>query len=170
VPWPRNGRSREARDEGLRALELMRQLVSNCDMGGLCKGGMAFVVPGDLSATMAQMLEALMQRYGSGTGSGLAGGMGLGLAGFGDGGRLDGYSMPDVPVYGPPRRSLASSFAGRERGEGRARGGGMAQKASVNEKVRSREKEPVTGHGANIEAVPARYRDAVKAFYGREKP
>lgn len=166
----RNGRSREARDEGLRALELMRQLISNCDMGGLCKGGIAFVVPADLSATMAQMLEALMQRYGSGTGSGLAGGAGLGLAGFGDGGRLDGYSMPDVPVYGPPRRSLANTFAGRERGDGRAGGGGMAQKANVNERVRSQEKEPVKGRGAIIEAVPARYRDAVKAFYGREKP
>jgi hypothetical protein len=170
----RGRRAREAWTEGRTALERMRELVSSCKggMGGLCRGGIRFAVPAELGATMAQMLESLIERYASGVGIGSIGAAGMGGRGASEGSTLPGMSSLDVPVYGPRRHNPFNMSAGRggDDGRGPRRGGGSVASAAVSEVTPSSGSEKASGETLDLETVPPRYRSAVRAFYEEQMP
>jgi hypothetical protein len=176
IPTPMQACTRACRDEqpreawshGRRALEKMEQMLS----GGrgnafarICSGKMGFAVPDRLSRTMAEMLESLMLRYGMGPGQ-----AGLGVGGGEHGRYLNGYSAFNLPLYGPGRTDLFSSAAHQGMGPGKGRGAVVADRAQYREVMPAAENERPGGDGFFMQAVPPRYRDAVKAFYGDGRP
>lgn len=172
----RNEQPRQAWNYAGEALDKMKELLRTCNatcFAGLCSGNIGFNVPDPLSRTMAQMLESLMHQYGRGVGWGNGiGAAGVGLAGAWEGSYWNGYSAFKVPVYGPERKNPFSSeaTAAQSQHDGEAAGQPVGREVSYHEAVRNTEKDKTGGEGFSMEAVPARYRKAVKTFYSGEQP
>ncbi len=171
-----NEQPRQAWNHAGQALEKMEEVLKTCRSGsfaGLCSGDIGFKVPDPLAGTMAQMLESLMSQYslGAGWGGGI-GAAGAGLAGAWEGSYLNGYSAFNVPVYGPERKNplAAEAAAAHDGRHGQGSGRQVPREVSYHEAIQETEKEATAGAGFSMEAVPARYRKAVKSFYSGDQP
>jgi hypothetical protein len=171
-----NEQPRQAWNYAGEALEKMAQVLGACRsrcFSRICSGDIGFRVPDPLSRTMSQMLASLMAQYrwGVGWGNG-TGAAGVGIAGAWEGSYLNGYSAFNVPVYGPERKNPFSSEATATNANRHGSGAGrrVAREVSYHEAIRDSEKDKAGGAGFSMEAVPARYRKAVKSFYSGEQP
>lgn len=171
-----NEQPRQAWNYAGQALEKMGQVLHACRsrcFSQICTGDIGFKVPDPLSRTMSQMLGSLMAQYRQGVGWGDGtGAAGVGIAGVWEGSYLNGYSAFNVPVYGPERKNPFSSEATTTNANRHGPGAGrhVAREVSYHEAIRDTEKDGTGGAGFPIEAVPARYRKAVKSFYSGEQP
>lgn len=171
-----NEQPRQAWNYAGEALEKMEQVPGACRskcFARICSGDIGFKVPDPLSRTMAQMLESLMDQYRQGVGWGNGtGAAGVGLAGAWKGSYLNGYSAFNVPVYGPERKNPFSSAAAAANADrnGPGPGRGVTREVTFHEAMRDTEKDETGGAGFSMEAVPARYRKAVKSFYSGDQP
>ncbi len=168
----KNEQPREAWSYAVQALEKMKQALERCKGSPFeqaCSGGMGFEVPDYLSRTMDEMLQSLMRQFGRGAGWGKGiGAAGVGIGGAWEGSYLNGYSAFNMPVYGPKRRNHLSSAAMGSDGTGVGTGAGVGRQARYNEVMRQADTQKNEGLGFFMKAVPPRYRDAVKAFYGED--
>lgn len=150
------------------ALEKMKELAANkkdTPFGSLLERKMKFSVPEFCKNTLQQMLDAMGTGMGRGMGPGLGTGFGGGggmLGGDpGDGYWSGGISPLNVPVFGPERMSFESpsGMAGR----GRSGVGRVGRGAS--ETMGLRETTPVRSESMPVEAMPEKYRNAIKKYF-----
>ena len=168
-----NEQPREAWNHAATALDKMEEVLGSCNsscFGQICSNEIRFKVPDDLSLTMTQMLESLLQQYAQGVGWGNGfGSAGVGIAGAWEGSYLNGYSAFSFPVYGPERKNPFSSAASATGENGRqGTGQGVIRKTHFKESIKDNVKEQTGGTGFFMGTVPARYQDAVKSFYSGE--
>lgn len=144
--------------------------------GQMCQGGRKFDIPGppNLAATLAQMLAGMCAN-GNGTGRG---GTGTGSGAGGGGSSDDGYWMPggtplSIPAYGPPRMEFsmpsASGLSVAGRGQPGGRGAGVMQ-VGTRERLGTAESIRTRTGGLSPELLPEKYRDAVRRYFGGNRP
>jgi hypothetical protein len=167
---------RQAWRHATQALEKMEEVLRACQgscFAGICAGGITFKVPDQLSRTMAQMLESLMNQYSQGVGWGSGtGAAGVGIAGAWEGAYLNGYSAFSFPVYGPERKNPFSSEATAADADHGGSGAGhrVGREVSYHENIQEKDKHQTGGAGFSMEEIPPRYREAIKTFYSGEQP
>jgi hypothetical protein len=147
------------------ALEKMKELMENKKdepFGGLCNQKLNFNVSEKLKSTMEQMLEAIGSKPGAGSGDG-------GMIGGDptDGYWSGGYSPMNVPVMGPERMSYQSPSDESGAGDGSGkRGAGSARMGRrASEVLGSRDEGQVKSGGMPMEAIPEKYRNAIKKYF-----
>lgn len=169
----KNEQPRQAWSYAVQALEKMKEALEKCKGSPFeqaCSGGLAFAVPDHLSRTMDEMLQSLMRQFGRGAGwGGGIGTAGVGIGGAWNGSYLNGYSAFNMPVYGPQRSHHFQSAATAGTGNGPGAGAAVGRQARYTEVMRQADTQKNDGVGFFMKAVPPRYRDAVKAFYGEDE-
>ncbi len=123
-----------------------------------------------IQKTMKQMLESLLGRVPKGEGDGPKPG---GNGGGPGGGGQDGYSVAgdssNIPAYGPDRLQFSNSQLSSSRGSGlgqKGRSGGQASSAENQIETETHRNPAETT--ISPEAIPAKYRDAVKRYFTTE--
>ena len=166
------GKSIESVTNAALALSLMEKLMQKPGNGfcKMCQGGgpPRFQIKQDVNQTMQEMMQALMNQGGSGTGQGKTGGAGGGMGGSGE----DGFSMAgmstNIPVYGPDRMAF-SPATGRAGGAGKSRrGGGGVTIERPREKLDPDEHREPERTQLLPENIPEKYRTAVKRYFSQE--
>ncbi len=146
------------------ALERLKQLLDQCEQqgegdmfAGLCKNRK----PGE--GFECQTLEQMLQAWGIGRGT-AAGAAGAGAGGFGDDGFFaDGYSLANLPVYGPQRSQHADSGSGAGTGTGARSIPGLQERAGYT--------QPGTGQASSDTSaappvdMPEKYRRAIQKYF-----
>lgn len=168
------------------ALEKLQQLMEDSkksEFGSLTQGEMKMNVKDELRSTLEQMLSAMAARIaGQGSGDGQGQGSGSGGVGMGSGGMLggnpgDGYgssaqSPLNIPVFGPERMSmddLSARGGGVGGGRGAAGAGSTWKGTTVSESAKpAAGGSAVKGESAPMEAVPEKYKAAVKRYFSTE--
>jgi hypothetical protein len=160
-----NHDAKKARAFAANAMEKLEQILKDCRetaFGGLCQGEMKFEVSEMLTATLEQMLTAILMQQGN------DGEQGMDVGGDDDGYGTGGFSPLNIPVIGPDRMRFPDAG-----GAGGAGGGSDASCPAVpgvrpeaSEKMSVEEKAGVSGRSLPPEAVPEKYRDAVKRYFG----
>lgn len=161
------------------ARQLLESLLQRKNgMAAMCSGdseAMPFPLPGDLASTLNALMRSLIPRPGAGAGEQTGGGT-SGEGGFG-GNSDSGYSMagklPQLPVFGPSRsRPGAKERGGPEIGQGRSGKGGAGRaedRASTDaSEVAAEHTRKGAGEAVAPEAVPEKYRAAVKRYFSTD--
>ncbi len=179
------GDSYEAASNAALALQLLQRVLterkqSQCQFAGMCQGGMPkFEIPQDMTATMEQLLKAMLGRLGKPGGgegqqpgqAGGSGGMGLGLAGS-DGRYMPGFHQLRLPMFGPARLRFQAPAPGMGNRSGRGGQGGRGSGGSAatveNERATLEALRHQETGQSGAEAVPERYREAVKRYFSNE--
>lgn len=119
---------------------------------------------------MKQMLDALLGRVPRGQGDGTKPG---GNGGAPGGGGQDGYSVAgdseNIPAYGPDRLQFSNSQLSATRGSGLGRKGRFkGQASSAENQIETESHRDPAETTISPEAIPAKYRDAVKRYFTTE--
>lgn len=172
--------SKAAGEQAAEALKRLEDLLKKdngiCEM---CRGGDGppkFPWPQDLEQTMQQLMQSLIPKLGGGSGQGSkpggAGGEGQGASGDSESGFSMQGKAPRLPMFGPPRSRFQRNAGPQLGGSGKSGAGsgkGPERDADVGrDEVATQTKRSAAGEGAGTEAVPEKYREAVKRFFSAE--
>lgn len=163
--------------------DVARQLLESLlkrknDMASMCSGecdAVPFPLPEDLASTLNALMRALIPRPGQGEGEKPGAGT-SGEGGFSDSSD-SGFTMagklPRLPVFGPPRsRPGAKQRGGPELGKGsggKGGGGRPEDRASTGaSEIAGENARSGAGEAVAPEAVPEKYRAAVKRYFSTD--
>jgi hypothetical protein len=173
------GDSRLAASQADVARQLLESLLQRKDgFAQMCRGGgdAPFPLPENLASTLNALMRALIPPPGGGNSGDQSGVGGSGPGGF-SGNSDSGYAMagklPRLPVFGPTRsRPGAKERGGPELGKGRGGGTGSGRPEDGAKTGASDIGEHAVREGAGEaiapEAVPERYRAAMKRYLSAE--
>jgi tetratricopeptide (TPR) repeat protein len=162
----------ERAGEALAKLEaLLRKKNGFCAM---CRGEgeQPFPWPEDLSQMLQQLMQALIPKFGRGSGDKPdAGTSGPGFGGLSDSGFSMRGKMPQLPIYGPSRQRFARN-AGPQMGGGKSGAGAGRGEAGADvdtNQLATKSTRNTTTDAPTAEAVPEAYREAVKRYFSAEE-
>jgi hypothetical protein len=171
----RSGREDKAANAAVEAVQAFRALEAllqgDSEMAATCRSSEPkFTLPSDMSQTLRQMMEGMCQRQGVGRSNRPGRGTGQGSGSGGD----DGYAVAgkapvDTPVFGPARLQMnqlrAGLAGGGGKGDGRGKGSGGSGREAAASMVEADALRRSARRQIPPEAVPVRYREAVRRFY-----
>jgi hypothetical protein len=136
----------------------------------LCAGQKPGSCSGDgIGQTLSQMLDALCNKPGDGSGRGYTGRSGGGAGGGdqGDGYWVERQSALDVPLFGPPRTDYAPPRGGEGHAGKQQRGSGRPRQIAptAHERLETQPRTKADSRSMLIEELPPKYRDSIKRYF-----